>query len=80
MASNFKEAKLKELNLKQLLEEDLNVAKNLYQEDFNKQLELIISHSHAVSQYRQKKTGMNLSEEGKNYDSNIHFQHRVLNF
>jgi|LauGreDrversion4_2_1035121.scaffolds.fasta_scaffold67162_7 hypothetical protein len=49
MASNFKEAKLKELNLKQLLEEDLNVARNLYQEDMNKQIEQITSHSHAVS-------------------------------
>lgn len=51
MASNFKEAKLKELNLKQLLEEDLNVAKNLHQEDVNKQIDQILSHSHAVSQY-----------------------------
>jgi hypothetical protein len=39
MASNFKEAKLKELTLKQLLEEDLNVARNLYQEDMNKQID-----------------------------------------
>lgn len=39
LASNFKEAKLKELNLKQLLEEDLNVARNLYQDDINKQIE-----------------------------------------
>jgi len=57
MASNFKEAKLKELNLKQLLEEDLNVARNLYQEDMNKQIEQITSHSHAVSLYRLKQKG-----------------------